>query len=554
MGEENIKPKVQSSKGRKSRHYNNRKYRSNKPKQEEVNQEQEFELNSWRTTSIFDERYFSHYKLLSDFTWKDYISVVCNPMEYNDLLRRISLVLYGSSGMYTNTVDYMTAMPTLDSVIVASGKNVNKKKRNKAMMKSALKTIKHKEFMRDGLFKGMVEGIAFYYFETTQRPIDRNKFLNDYQVDSVCEINDLGINASIISLPADYTQIVGTKNSRYVIAFNLSYFTNITGEETERKLRKFPKEIRDAYNERKQNGFIDGNWVVLDNTKTIVHKIRSKHEEKWGRPLVLSAIRDILYSDYFTDTKRNELDEINNKIIYQTLPEGQIKGTSALTKKQQEAQHNAVKGAVMSKNSRGGVSFFTVAAGTKIDSVDLGETDLFDESNETNMNDKIATDLGFAASLLNGTGSGSYSAQTNNLELVSSQIFMWIEQLEEELNKCINYNIIKDKNNYVEVRYLPITNVNKKNMVEYAKDLYLQGRGSLTLWASACGIAPDIFFSLLDEELENGYEDKYPVHKTSYNTSGNDEGGRPTSDDSGNSSTLETRSNGSNNAPKPSTR
>ena len=95
----------------------------------------------------------------------------------------------------------------------------------------------------------------------------------------------------------------------------------------------------------------------------------------------------------------------------------------------------------------------------------------------------------------------------------------------------------------------------KSKMVEYAKDLYLQGKGSLSLWASACGISPEIFFALLDQELEEDVENKYPVHQTSYtlsSKSNDDKGGRPIEEGSTNPSTLQTRANGSNDMPKPS--
>lgn len=496
------------------------------------------------TVNIFD--YYSQEELNG---------LVKDPIENNEILRQISLMLYSANGVYTNTVDYMTAMPTLDRVIVTHGRSAKKKKANKEKMLSTLRVIKDKEIVRDALFKGMIEGVAFYYFETTNRPYSNQKTMNDYDIDSIIEINELGINASIISLPVDYTRIVGIKNNSYVIAFNLDYFTNCEGEALEKKLRKYPKEIRDAYNRRlNQNNTLDNaNWVILDNTKTIVHKIRSKRDEKWGRPLVLAAISDILYGDYFTDTKRNILDEVNNRIIYQTFPEGREKGTSALTQKQQEHQHNAVKGAVMEKNNRGGISFFSVAAGTKIDKIDAANTDLFDEKNEAKMDDTIALDMGIASGLLNGVGSGSYSSQENNLDLLSSQLYQWIEQIEAELNKCISANIIQDQRNYVECKYLPITYVNKKNMVGFAKDLYLQGKGSLSLWASACGIPSDVFFALLDQELEEDVENKYPVHKTSFTLSkDSEERGRPFAEDSTNPNTMKTRANGANEHPSPS--
>lgn len=530
----------------KSNNYNVASTQKNNTPEAPVN-----EFSSYSSQQAYSNYYFG-LSIFDLYSSEQLADLVRNPMANNKLLREISRILYGTNGTYTNTVDYMTAMPTLDKVIVTHGKNSNRCKQNKEMMESTLRTIKDKEIIRDALWRGMIDGIAFYYFETTGRPLSMDKTLNDYDIDSIIEINELGVNASVISLPAEYTEIVGRKNNSYVIAFNLDYFDDAQGESTERKLKKFPKEIRDAYHKKHNNGYKDGNWVILDNKKTMVHKIRSELKEKYGRPLVLAAISDILYNDYFTATKRNVLGEINNKVIYQTLPEGQNKGTCALTKAQQENQHNTVKNAVMRKNNRGGTSFFTVSAGTKLNTLDVGNTDIFDSKYEENLGDKIARALGFAGSALDGVGSGSYSAQQTNLELVTAQIFQWVEQITSELNKCIAENIIGDKKNWVECKYLPMTYVNKGTMVGYMKDLYLQGKGSLSLWASACGISPDVFFALLDQELGDDIENKYPVHRTSYTMSASDnEVGRPESDNP-TDRTVQSRANNGNSLPSPS--
>lgn len=533
---------------------NNRQYKKPYKKTSEINtynKPKTYEYNSY-SDSIFYPDWFAGIDLIEKYNPDVLKNIVRDPMAHNETLREISQMLYNTNGIYTNTVDYMTAMPTLDRVIVQHGKNKNKKRQNKKLMESVLRKIKDDEIVRDALFRGMIEGIAFYYFETTNRPNSNRKFMTDYDVDSIIEINDLGINASIISLPTNFTKIIGIKNSSYVIAFNLDYFDITNGESTKNKLKKYPQEIREAYHQKKNHFNKEGgNWVVLDNNKTIVHKIRSKREERYGRPLVLAAINDILYSDYFTKTKRNVLDEINNRIVVQHFPEGRDKGTSALTQQQQQNQHEAVKNAVMSKNNRGGISFFSVAAGTKIEAIKVADTDIFDSKNESNLDDKVALGMGIASSLLNGSASGSYSAQENNLELVTSQIFQWVKQISNELNKCISKNIIKDDKNTVELKYLPITHVNKSKMVGYAKELYLQGRGSLALWAAACGISPEVFFALLDEELEQGYEEKYPVHSTSYTLSKDDKKtGRPKTDNP-TDKTVQTRSNGGNSNPSP---
>ncbi len=537
-----------------------RKKRYYKPQQRMVQQETNAaEAAQYEFSSYYSSRgYYSTQTranyfgldVLDLYSHDELLALIKDPIANNALLREISKILYGINGTFTHTVDYMTAMPILDRVIVLKGDNKKRNRRNKELFEATLKTIRDKEFIRDALRRGMVEGTAFYYFETTGQPKSLEKYLNDYDVASILEINELNVKAAIISLPADYTRIVGKTNNSYTIAFNLDYFRDVQGESEERKLRKFPQEIREAYKKFKESGGKKGNWVVLDNSKTIVHKIRSDSSEPWGLPLSLPAIDDILYDNYFTATKRNVLGELNNKIIYQTLPEGRDKGTCALTKAQQEKQHDTVKNAVLKKNNRGGTSFFTVSAGTKISALDVGNTDIFDSKYESNLGDKIALDCGIAGSLLNGVGSGSYSAQQQNLELISGQLFQWIEQISNELNKVVQRNILK--NNKAEVSYIKTTFVNRKEMVANAKDLYLQGKGSLSLWASACGVSPDVFFALLDQELEDDIENKYPVHKTSYVLSKDDnKGGRPKTDNP-TENTVKSQANNGNDLPSPS--
>lgn len=106
-------------------------------------------------------------------------------------------------------------------------------------MRSTLETIDDKHFIRDALHTEMLDGIAFYYFETKVRPseLDNTKYMNDFDVERITEINDLGINASIISLPWQYCKIVGKKNGRFVIGFDLRYFDDFDGDTLERKLK-----------------------------------------------------------------------------------------------------------------------------------------------------------------------------------------------------------------------------------------------------------------------------------------------------------------------------
>ena len=482
-------------------------------------------------------------------------NIIKDPIRNHSLTRKLATFVYNSEGVVSNAIDYMVSMPCLDRVVYGKKRLFHKTKltHNKDLMLSTLENINDKQFIRDVLFTDMNEGTSFYYFETTSKSNDRTRFLKDYDVENIVEICDLGMNASMIPLPYEYCKIVGRKNGRYVIAFNLKYFETYIGEEQTRKLKKYPSEISKAYLEWEKGNKQSSNWVVLDNDHTIAHKIKCKISEPWGRPLAIAAISDIIYQDEFVDTKRSVLREINSQVVIQTLPEGKDKGSCALTKTQQEDQHTKVKQAVLTKNNRGGTSFVTVASGTKLDSLDISNTDIFDEKNEGDLTDKIALDIGIAASLLNGSGSGNYSSQQNNLELINAQIYTWIQEIQSELNHVINANVIKDKKNKVEVYYLPTSLVNRKNFFDMMKTLYSEASGSLSFLIASTGVNPEVYFNILDEEVENKIFDKYQPHQTSYTLSKKD-GGRPIDNTSTNPSTIQTKANGSNNQPKPSTK
>ena len=513
-----------------------------------------YEFNSFFTSSdsfLFNSLYSCG---IYDYFGKEEIECVFrDPVFYHDVAIRLSNFVYTKNGIVSNSIDYMTALPCLDRIVISkSQKTTPTVKKNKELMKSTLETINDKKFLRNALFTEMVDGIAFFYFEIREkRTFDRNKYMTDYDVENIVEINDRGINVDIISLPWQYTKIVGKRNGRYVLAFNLRYFDDFTGDTKKRKLKKYPKEIVEGY-EKKRKELVTGDWLVLDNDKTMCCKIKCKDSEPWGRSLVIAALSDVLYKDYFVDTKRNILDEINSKIIYETFPEGKDKGSCALTKTQQENQHNTVKRAVMNKNGRKGINFFSVAAGTKLDSLDVSN-DIFDSKYEPDLNSQISVDLGICASLIGAMETGSYAAGTNNLEMINAQIYTWVYEWQKELNYVINKNIIKNDKSKVEVYYFPTSFVNRKSFFEMMRSLYSEASGSLSFLIASTGVDVDAYFAVLNSEIEDGIYDKYKPHQTSYTMSKNDSqnGGRPVTD-TPTDNTVKSQNNNGNNLPSPS--
>lgn len=472
-----------------------------------------------------------------------------DPIANYETAIRLSEFCYGKNGIVSNSIDYMVALMCLDRLVLSKAKKTtNKIKANKELMKATLETIDDKSFIRNALHTQMVDGIAFYYFETTGKMPDNTKFMTDYDVMNISEINSLGINASIIPLPWEYTKIIGKKNGRYILAFNLRYFDNFYGENLQRKLRKYPKEIVDGYCKKKRNSNTNGDWLILDNNKTMCKKIKCKDNEPWGRSVIIAALSDILYKDYFIDTKRAVLDEINNKVIYQLFPESE-KGKCSLTINQQEDQHATVKQAIVNKNNRGGVSFISLAAGTKLDSIDVN-TDIFDSKNESDLDNTIAMDLGISASLIGAMTTGNFAAGVNNLEMITSQIYSWVCEWQNELNHVINANIIKDDKNKVEIYYFPTSFVNRQKFFEMMKSLYTEAGGSLSFLIASTGVDPDVYLSTLNMEIDEGYYEKYLPHQSMWTNTGKDDGGRPAEDNPTNENTLKSKANGSNSVPK----
>jgi hypothetical protein len=84
------------------------------------------------------------------------------------------------------------------------------------------------------------------------------------------------------------------------------------------------------------------------------------------------------------------------------------------------------------------------------------------------------------------------------------------------------------------------------------KDLYMSASGSMTFLIASTGVDPDIYYDVLDSELEDGIYDKYLPHLTSYTTSKDDNvGGRPKTDNPS-ENTLKSQTNNGNAIPSPS--
>lgn len=497
------------------------------------------------------------------YSTEQIIRMAREPMRHISELRQWARWAYYSNGTVGTAIDALTSLHSLDYLVTVKPKRVGVQRRGyRAIidrMNSVLRSMRYKEVIRDAIFHNANEGMYVGYMETRTVPVDRRLALTDRDINGIIDINSYGVNTVVISLPIDYIRIIGRRNNCYEVAFDLRYFDGMTDDERKRKLRGFPRQIQDGWEKYHNGGFEDGaTWLRLDWRKTIVTKIKSGQNDPYGVPFAVAALDDIDYAKYFVNTKRRVLDKVNNQIYYETFPEGQNKGTSALTQEQQKSQHDTVKQALTQRTNSNGVAFFSLAAGTKMDSLPVN-INLLNEENENAIKEDVNEAIGVGAAALSGSSSTSnYAIAVLNVEIVANNVFTWIEAIVEELNKCLNYNVIRDGNYRVEFRILPITFTNREKQVKYFSDLYARGKGSLLAWIAATGVNADDYLSLMDYELEEDFENRYPVHKTSFTVTGKDapDGDVDKSTGSGdapqNESTASTIDNNGNASPSPS--
>lgn len=492
---------------------------------------------------------------LLPYSMSDIEHIVTHPQNYPSHIRKLGKWAYNTNGAIKSGIDKMSTMHYLSYVLydANSVSTSQKNQANKNKFDWVLRQIKYKQLIREILRCTLSEGTSFYYFETTpSTDKDVGRYMYDSDILQISEVNAHKFTPHTIALPADYCVRVTRRNNVDVVAFDLRYFQQFTGNELKRQVLTMPKEIQQAYDLYDKNGTNGKSWVVLNPNNTIVSKLGVSSKEQWGVPMSITALDEIMYANAFISTKRNVLSQINNNIIYEVFPvRGDGSGKSTLTEKQQQLQHDVLSRAVTQKANKQKTSVLSLAAGTTLGNLKI-DTSIFDEKNEKSIKDNIPEAMGFAPSALYGgqnSGSVNYATALLNLQLVANHVYSIIESIVDELNKCINYNCIKDNARQIQMYVLPITPINSKDMFERCKALYADCGGAMTPLIAATGINPSVYLSLMNFEREQKFDEKYTPHQSMYTQS--NKGGRPEVTDATNENTIISKNNNSNSLPSP---
>lgn len=511
------------------------------------NNEIEYELNSmvWGgdlNTSLLLEAYGKN----------EIERFINDPMTYHVQLNEIIESLYNIDGVLFQSIQKRMSSPTLAKILIPRVINKsNIQKRTKA--EQVLSDLNHHLITRDSLRSHDLFGQSCFILD--ERPVGKSK-KRQY---------------TLKPLHQNFFKFVGVLNGDHIVAFDLDYFEwerdNLNSEYSEfveitEVLKTFPTEFAIAYNDYKNNSA--KRWFVLNQETTYATKARASLLEPYGRSITLTGIKDILFSQEYTESQRSNLKQYISQLLYMVLPESESKGHCSLNSKQQKEQNNVFIKAVMQQyNKRPGfapsANAFVVAPGSKIDKVTVNP-DLLKDTLKNENKEQIASNVGLGLGAISGSGGATnYASLALNMKLVMSEIYEFLEQSSKQYEKIVNHILNSNENNYIKFKYLKVSNHDKEEVFNTAKELFTLTSGSREyLYA----VGTDDAMSYIDlMELENllDYDNRFAPHLTSFtangkkNTEETDVGGRPPKAlDKLEGAGIDTRTSGGNEAEKPS--
>ena len=494
----------------------------------------EIELNSLSYNSFSLGRLDTDYISMSDL--KQYVKY---PMIYNEILRTISRQSYSSNGIYGQTIDRIIALPTLSYITTLRSK-LPKMKEKKDKFNTILKMLNIDRTTRDILRHLLIDGEYIGILRDTSasnKKIDTSMIT----IESIDRLEGLSLddNFMIQPLDLDYCKIIGFQNNISIAAFDMMYFDQFKLNGLLNEIKNFPKTFVKAYMDYRKDS--SKRWFILDYRKTIALKAKANEIDAHGIPFGISAFTDMKLSNDYDDSQYQLISELASSIYYIILPEGEKKGSSSLNSTQQKEVIEAFKGAVK-VNTSGNIakiSTLSLAPGTEINRLSKDSSLIKDTLSDENMK-KVATGLGIASSALNAeSNSANLGSLQINLDLISAQVFQYINEIAREETRVINEHLDILPKDYIDIKFLPITWLNKKDVYEKAKDLFTLAGGSRQFLIAAAGFDPSDYLSICDEEIEMGFDEKYLPHITSFTASDNADtanedgnlGGRPQKDE-----------------------
>lgn len=454
-----------------------------------------------------------------------------NPVKYANEIYKYSKYLYGSTGIVTQTMNLFTSLHGLTSSLKKTNPNEIVPE-DEEKIKRYDSYINKETVLRD-ILKEVVHGtaIGYIYRKRWVQMLDIEIYVPKRIVDGYWQVE------------CDLLQLVTADSNKNMYDYPNEYQEYYTPNLE--LITRQPEEIRRAF-KKWQMGKGERRYMIAVE-KTIVIKLNGTQQERYGRSLAMGAFDDLLHKNLIRQAEEVLLDKVVNQIITLTMGEkgkesdGNFKPTPSQRTSVGQSVKKILNKTTTDDSTKDKDAFKVVGLPwwAKLEAVAV-DLDLFKSKKYDEINKDILQSLG-VGDIFGASENGSYASASVSIELFFKDIFVVLEQIEDQLFDR-QYAIMSSNRNNIYTRRFSRGTVIGEKKIEVLKNLFDIG-GSVKYLLDEIGEDYDEYIEQVKNEKTEGLHELFEPYRTS-STLGN-EGGRPEESGSGD--------NSSNSNPKPST-
>lgn len=497
------------------------------------------ELNTMLEVASYASGYFAQNGSsanLKDITLNDLYTYLRNPYSNIEQIRNISKYLTNKHGVLREVLRAFRSYPSLEHMISWSDYSDEAKiKKYEKKVHDFIKNVNIKQVTRDGLYETAQLGTVV-----------------------LCNRN----NKYIQFLELDEVQVTQQKSGKWIVCYDLKSIDNYSNNLKEKVefINSLPPEVTlKKYNTYKTKGE-DHRYVEISKCRVI--GIDTYRNYPYGLPYTIGAWNSILQKELVDKVERSiasnmlkqivmlkagYIDKNNDKLVPKEVINAYFDNISkVLTGNSPKNRGNT------QNNDDSGVGLISLLQGLSLETLDIN-TDTFKKEMYDKVNSDVFMNLGISEAYLYGGSKGSYSSSQLNNTKFGKTVNETLDKFEDVINEFINDMLPKDLS--CTFKFLK---EDKKTYNEELKNLYLQTGASKYYLEAVTGLPyQEVIKQVEYERNVLKLDEVLNPPENFYTQSGNsdDKGGAPTLDDKdiNNDNTLKSRSNGSNDTPKPST-